>query len=267
MSLRSEMKPTHRRRCDRRETVPELIDTQGASFLDDESEVMGQMLNRAVDHLVYGPIAAIANDSRPLPRFRWRGPQDAADLPPRQVEDAQFLLDVAVMVREGGQHQLRLDSIEYWSLLRQDALDPMGDIGIGVGQMADDLQHAPSPGDGPRDHLLAANAGNGRPEYPGAGKIGVEQGDLFHLGLPPARLGLKFNLQVLQRHGVVAGLCRLPLIHVGSSVGLPDHVKHVYTCYGRKKIRPSRASLVSSGACRSGPGQAFWISSPWLKLG
>jgi len=56
---------------DRRETAPELIDTQGASFLDDESEVMGQMLNRAVDHLVHGPIAAIANDSRPLPRFRW----------------------------------------------------------------------------------------------------------------------------------------------------------------------------------------------------
>src|SRR5258707_10889022 len=39
-----------------------------------------------------------------------------------------------------------------------------------------DLQHAPSPGDGPRDHLLAANAGNGRPEYSGAGEIGVEQG-------------------------------------------------------------------------------------------
>ena len=52
-------------------TAPELIDTQGASFLDDESEVMGQMLNRAVDHLVHGAIAAIANDSRPLPRFRW----------------------------------------------------------------------------------------------------------------------------------------------------------------------------------------------------
>jgi hypothetical protein len=63
-------------------------------------------------------------------------PQDAADLPPRQVEDAQFLLNVAVMVREGGQYQLRLHSIEYWSLLRQDALDPMGDIGIGVGQVA-----------------------------------------------------------------------------------------------------------------------------------
>src|SRR5215470_17424680 len=68
---RSRMKPTHRGRCDRRETAPELIDTQGASFLDDESEVMGQMLNRAVDHLAHGPIAAIANDSRPLPRFRW----------------------------------------------------------------------------------------------------------------------------------------------------------------------------------------------------
>src|SRR6266481_9003623 len=94
------------------------------------------------------------------------------------------------MVREGGQHQLRLHTIEYWSLLRQDTLDPMGDIGIGVGQVADDLQHAPSPGDGPRDQLLAANAGNGRPEYPGAGEIGVEQGGLFHLGLPPARLGL-----------------------------------------------------------------------------
>src|SRR5215468_9634170 len=172
----------------------ELIDTQCASFLDDESEVMGQMLNRAVDHLVHGPVTAIANDSRPLPRFRWRGPQDAADLPPRQVEDSQFLLDVAVMVREGGQHQLRLHSIEYWSLLRQDTLDPMGDIGIGVGQVADDLQHAPSPGDGPRDHLLAANAGNGPPEYPGAGEIGVEQGGLFHLGLPPARLVLIFNI-------------------------------------------------------------------------
>src|SRR5262249_7743501 len=94
------------------------------------------------------------------------------------------------MVREGSQHQLRLHSIEYWSVLRQDTLDPMGDIAIGVGQVADDLQHGPSPGDGPRDQLLAANAGNGRPEYPGAGEIGVEQGGLFHLGLPPAGLGL-----------------------------------------------------------------------------
>src|SRR5262245_7276866 len=85
------------------------------------------------------------------------------------------------MVRQGDQHQLRLHSIEYWPLLRQDTLDPMGDIGIGVDQVADDLQHAPSPDDGPRDHLLAANAGNGRPEYPGAGEIGIEQVGLFHL--------------------------------------------------------------------------------------
>src|SRR5262245_183319 len=72
--------------------------------------------------------------------------------------------------------------LEFALELREDTLDRMGDIGIGVGQVADDLQHAPSPDDGRRDHLLAANAGNGRPEYPGAGEIGVEQGGLFHLG-------------------------------------------------------------------------------------
>src|SRR5262249_9974464 len=188
MSLRSKMKPTHRARCDRRETAAELIDTQGASFLDGASQLMGSSLNRAVDHVVRGTIAAIANDSRPLHSVQWGGPQDAADLPPHQVEDAQFLLHVAVMVREGGQHQRRLHSIEYWSLLREDTLDPMGDIGIGVGQVADDLQHAPSPGDGPRDHLLAANAGNCRPEYPGAGEISVEQGGLFHLGFLHANM-------------------------------------------------------------------------------
>src|SRR5262249_4572096 len=38
-------------------------------------------------------------------------------------------------------------------------------------QVADDLQHAPPPSDGPRDHLLAAHAGNGRPEHSGAGEI------------------------------------------------------------------------------------------------
>ena len=48
-----------------------LIDPQGASLLDDESEVMGQMLDRTVDHLAHRPIAPIANDSRPLPRLRW----------------------------------------------------------------------------------------------------------------------------------------------------------------------------------------------------
>src|SRR5262249_29260464 len=48
-----------------------LIDPQGASLLDDESEVMGQMLDRTVDHLAHRPIAPIADDSRPLPRLRW----------------------------------------------------------------------------------------------------------------------------------------------------------------------------------------------------
>ena len=47
-----------------------LIDPQGASLLDDESEVMGQMLDRTVDHLAHRPIAPIANDSRPRPRLR-----------------------------------------------------------------------------------------------------------------------------------------------------------------------------------------------------
>src|SRR5260370_7380286 len=124
------------------------------------------MVNRAVAYMVHGPITAITNDPRPIPRFRWRGPQDAADLPPLQVEDAQFLLHVAVMVREGGQHQLRLHSIEYRSLLRQAALDPLGDIGIGVGQVADDLHHAPSPAPPPPDPLLAAHARNSTPASP-----------------------------------------------------------------------------------------------------
>ena len=48
-----------------------LIDPQGASLLDDESDVMGQMLDRTVDHLAHRPITPIANDSRPLPRLRW----------------------------------------------------------------------------------------------------------------------------------------------------------------------------------------------------
>ena len=48
-----------------------LIDPQGASLLDDESEVMGQMLDRTVHHLGDRPIAPIAHDSRPLPRLRW----------------------------------------------------------------------------------------------------------------------------------------------------------------------------------------------------
>ena len=56
----------------------------------------------------------------------------------------------------------------------------MGDVGIGVDQVADDLQHAPSPGDGPRDHLLAAQAGDGGPESVWPPKIGVEQGGLIH---------------------------------------------------------------------------------------
>ena len=47
-----------------------LIDPQGASFLDDESVVMRQMLDRTVDHLVHRPIAPIANDPRPLPCLR-----------------------------------------------------------------------------------------------------------------------------------------------------------------------------------------------------
>jgi hypothetical protein len=47
-----------------------LVDPQGASLLDDESEVMGQMLDRTVDHLAHRPLAPIANDSRPLPRLR-----------------------------------------------------------------------------------------------------------------------------------------------------------------------------------------------------
>ena len=58
----------------------------------------------------------------------------------------------------GRQHQFRLHSLEHGSHLRQDPLNPMGNIGIGVGQMTDDLQCAPSPGNGSRGHLLAANA-------------------------------------------------------------------------------------------------------------
>jgi hypothetical protein len=46
-----------------------LIDPEGASLLDDEFEVMGQMLERTFDHLAHRPIAPIANDSRPIPRL------------------------------------------------------------------------------------------------------------------------------------------------------------------------------------------------------
>ena len=48
-----------------------LIDPQGVSLLDDESEVVGQMLDRTVDHLAHRPVASIANESRPLPRLSW----------------------------------------------------------------------------------------------------------------------------------------------------------------------------------------------------
>ena len=48
-----------------------LIDPEGASLLEDESEVMGQMLDRTVDHLTRRPIASIANESCPHPRHWW----------------------------------------------------------------------------------------------------------------------------------------------------------------------------------------------------
>src|SRR5262249_38460195 len=122
------------------------------------------------------------------------------DLTSRQVEDAQLVLDIPVMVREGGQHQLRLHPIEYRPLLPQDPLDPMGDVGIGVDQVADDLQHAPPPGDGPRDHLLAAQAGDGGPESVWPPKIGAEQGGLIHPTLSSFGYGRSSTISVKNGH-------------------------------------------------------------------
>ena len=103
---------------------------------------------------------------------------------PRQVEDAQLLLDIAVVVREGRQHQVGLYPIEDRPLLGEYPLEPMDDVGVGVGQVRDDLQDAPSPGDGPRDQLLAAQARDGRTELFWSRKICVEQGGVIHRILP-----------------------------------------------------------------------------------
>jgi hypothetical protein len=56
----------------------------------------------------------------------------------------------------------------------------MGDVGIRVDQMADHFQHAPSPRDGPRDQLRAAQAGHGGTESVWPHKIRVERGGLIH---------------------------------------------------------------------------------------
>src|SRR5262245_47279505 len=59
----------------------------------------------------------------------------------------------------------------------------MGDVDIRIDQMADHFQHAPSPGDGPQDQLLASQSGDGGPESVRSPKIGVQQDGLIHRNL------------------------------------------------------------------------------------
>src|SRR5262249_60505420 len=76
----------------------------------------------------------------------------------------------------------------------------MDDVGVGVGQVADHFQHAPSPGDGPRDQLLAAQAGDGGPESVWPPKIGVEQGGLIHRTLSSFGYGRSSTITVQDGH-------------------------------------------------------------------
>src|SRR5215469_5959320 len=76
----------------------------------------------------------------------------------------------------------------------------MGDVDIRIDQMADHFQHAPSPGDGPRDQLLAAQAGDGGPESVWPPEIGVEQGGLIHRTLSCFGYGRSSTISVKDGH-------------------------------------------------------------------
>ena len=80
------------------------------------------------------------------------------------------------MVRERGLHQVGSDALESRSLLRQDALDSVGDVGIRIGEVADDLEDAPLSRDRPRDQLLAAQTVDGRAEVPGTSEVRFDNG-------------------------------------------------------------------------------------------
>ena len=140
-------------------TATDLARVEGPPLLGDERQMVCQVLDRAVDHLGDAPVAPVAHHARPLPRPGRRGRQDARDLASAEIEERDFLLDVPLVVRERGLHQIGLDAVEGRPILREDSLDAMGDVRVRVGEVADDLQGAPSPGDGPRDYLLAAIGG------------------------------------------------------------------------------------------------------------
>ncbi|MBV8677769.1 MAG: hypothetical protein JO355_11465 [Planctomycetaceae bacterium] len=88
-----------------------LSESQGAALLGDEPEVMRQVLDRAVDHLGDRAFAPVAHDSHPPPRPWRRGAQDAGRLPPAEVKEPEFFVDVTFVIRERGQHQVGLDPV------------------------------------------------------------------------------------------------------------------------------------------------------------
>src|SRR5262249_39250948 len=110
---------------------------------------------------------------------------------------------------------------------------------------------------------LGARAAPGNPGQPGVPALPAYAatkgalGGLFHLGLPPAGLGLIFNLQ-----GVAKARCGRRPVSLAAypclfSVGLPDHVKHAYTCFAQEKIRPSRPA----GSVRGGDPEGLTRSA------
>src|SRR5262245_66218505 len=72
----------------------------------------------------------------------------------------------------------------------------MGDVDVRIDQMADHFQHAPSPGDGPQDQLLASQAGDGGPESVRSLKIGVQQDGLIHRNLSSFDYGRSSTISV-----------------------------------------------------------------------
>src|SRR6516165_7406016 len=76
----------------------------------------------------------------------------------------------------------------------------MGDVDIPIDQMADHFQHAPSPGDGPQDQLLASQAGDGGPESVRSPKIGVQQDGLIHRNLSFFDYGRSSTISVKDGH-------------------------------------------------------------------
>src|SRR5207248_6898843 len=98
----------------------------------------------------------------------------------------------ALVVGQGGGEALLVGAEQLRPVLGDDALHAVGQDGVEVGEVADDLQGAPLAGDGAGGELLAAHAADGGAQGGGAGQVGVDHGGERHGGLGKSVTGDPF---------------------------------------------------------------------------